>query len=484
MNRKFVGDVDGKYKIALRDDDEKPIAYLLWGDPVQVVTTSGALVQVKARGREGWIPKDVLTDESLLEIYVMDVGQGDGVLMRTPDDAWHLIDAGAPNEKQMTRKGAANFVRWKFMADLGEDKVSLKNVIVSHPDVDHYGGLIDLLAGVVERPHRKFNVEVENLYHNGIGRFAKEPVLGRMDRGTVAPLPFDDYGITTEDNFITELLDGKESFSQPARPFEKTFQRFASLVGSVPDNVRRLSSTDVALPGYGGEGPVSIRILGPIAERVTGGAVGLRDLGSPSVTRNGHSIVLRVDYDRVRVLLTGDSNTASQRLLLSYHALQEFAVDVAKGCHHGSDDIDLRFVKAMKARTTVISSGDNEDYAHPRPRVLGASARYGREAKGVKGELLPPLLYSTELARSVGLTEAVAVRIEGDEDSRIEADKAEIMPKEKKARFEPLREMPIATDLIYGLINVRTDGKRVMCGYMKEASDDFDLQIFRAGVEP
>jgi hypothetical protein len=69
MNRKFVGDVDGKYKIALRGENEKPIAYLLWGDPVRVVTTSGDLVKVKARGREGWIPKDMLTDESLLEIY-------------------------------------------------------------------------------------------------------------------------------------------------------------------------------------------------------------------------------------------------------------------------------------------------------------------------------------------------------------------------------------------------------------------------------
>jgi hypothetical protein len=39
-------------------------------------------------------------------------------------------------------------------------------------------------------------------------------------------------------------------------------------------------------------------------------------------------------------------------------------------------------------------------------------------------------------------------------------------------------------DLIYGLINVRTDGERIMCAYMKEQSQDFDLQVFRAGVEP
>ena len=33
----------------------------------------------------------------------------------------------------------------------------------------------------------------------------------------------------------------------------------------------------------------------------------------------------------------------------------------------------MNFIEAVKARSTVISSGDNEDYAHPRPVVMGAS---------------------------------------------------------------------------------------------------------------
>jgi hypothetical protein len=170
--------------------------------------------------------------------------------------------------------------------------------------------------------------------------------------------------------------------------------------------------------------------------------------------------------------------------LLSYQDLLEFAADVAKACHHGSDDIDFRFVKAIKARVTIVSSGDNEDYAHPRPRVLGASARYGREAKSAKGDLLPPLLYSTELARSVKLTEAAAVRQIDDEDSQIDAVEAEIKAVGSDARFIRLDRTPISTDLVYGLINVRTDGTRVLCGYMKEGGNDFDIQVFRGGVEP
>ena len=485
LERKFVNDCDGKFKVALKEnkDGGKTKAWLLWGDHVRVVQTSGAFVNVKARATEGWVPRDALGEEGLLELYVIDVGQGDGVLMRTPDDRWHVVDAGVENDAQMTKKGMANFIRWKFLDDLGRQKVRLHNVILSHPDFDHYGGLIDLFQGRVQRPDREFAVEVENFYHCGMGRFESEPKLGKTTNGSVPEPPFDEYGVDGTATFITELLGGKTSFASPARPFDKTFARFADLVGRVPAAVRRLGHLDEYLPGYEADDDVTVRVLGPIFEKVNG-APGLRVLGSESVTRNGHSIVLRVEYGKARLLLTGDLNTASQRLLLSYHPLEEFSVDVAKGCHHGSDDIDLRFVRAMKSRVTVISSGDNEDYAHPRPRVLGASARYGREAKGVKGDLLPPLLYSTELARSVRLAYAATVREANTPGSDIAAAKAEIKAAGRGASFEPLDEVPISTDLIYGLINIRTDGERVLCGYMEEQGNNFDIQAFKAGVEP
>jgi hypothetical protein len=256
------------------------------------------------------------------------------------------------------------------------------------------------------------------------------------------------------------------------------------LVGRVPAKVRRLTHRDEYVPGYApGDTSVVMRVLGPILERVNGHDA-LRVLGSESVTRNGHSIVLRLEYGKARILLTGDLNTASQRLLLSYHGLEEFPVDVAKACHHGSDDIDLRFVRAMKARVTILSSGDNEDYAHPRPRVLGASARYGREAKAASGELLPPLLYSTELARSVRLREAAKVRDTKPPGVEIAAKNAEVKPQGRGTEFEPLEDTPIATDLVYGLINVRTDGTTIMCAYMEEAGPNFDVRVLRAGVEP
>ncbi len=283
----------------------------------------------------------------------------------------------------------------------------------------------------------------------------------------------------------SKLLDGKTHFGRPKRPFASGFDSLAKLVGKVPKKVSSLSQADGWLPGYApSPGAAAIRVLGPVAETLAGGGKGLRWLGSESVTRNGHSVVLRVDYGQARVLLTGDLNTASQRLLLSCQPAEEFNADVSKGCHHGSDDIDLRFVRAMAARATVISSGDNEDYAHPRPRILGASARYGRDSRAMDGELMPPLLYSTELARSVGLDFAVHART-------VAEPRVEYKPEQLEADFDDsptgsyrrLSWLPMATDLVYGLVNVRSDGERILCATMKEGSSDFDLQVFQAGVE-
>jgi hypothetical protein len=359
-------------------------------------------------------------------------------------------------------------------------------VVVTHPDADHFGGMIDLLSGALP-DGRTFAVEVDRFWHSGVGRFKDGDKLGALRADTsTTPLPDAGFGIKPAGRFIVELLDGKTHFRSPKRPFAADFAELARLVGKVPKRVSSLSQHDNWLPGYApAAGQASIRVLGPVAEALAGGGRGLRDLGSDSVTRNGHSVVLRVDYGRARVLLTGDLNTVSQRLLLACHGAAEFNADVSKGCHHGSDDIDLRFVRAMASRATVISSGDNEDYAHPRPRVLGASARYGRESRAADGQTMPPLLYSTELARSVGLDFAAHVR-------SVAEPKQPFKPEQLEADFDPspagryrrLSWLPIATDLVYGLVNVRSDGERILCATMKEGSSDFDLQVFAAGVDP
>ena len=487
MQRRFVT----SFVAALYDaaTGKKRLTSLIWGDPVHVIEERGEHSLVFARSQRGLVATGELGDTGLLEIYVIDVGQGDGVLLRTPDDRWHLVDGGIAARSQMTRKGAANFVRWKFMEDLRRHEVELASMLYTHNDFDHYGGLIDVLSGTLA-DGRTFPVRVHNFYHNGMPLYDDAPRLGASVDGNVAPFPVPGRGVSRKGRFLEALIDGAADFQSPARPFDGTFAELARLVATVPGNVRRLSRADGFLPGYGpGQSDVTIHILGPVLEEFAPGRRGLRSLSSESVTRNGHSLVLRLDYGAARILLTGDLNTRAQRLLLSYLPAAEFAVDVAKGCHHGSEDFDVEFLRAMQPRATVLSSGDNEDYAHPRPKAMGASARYGREARDQNNRVIPPLLYSTELARSVKLAHAEAVQVELDGAApgervflELKPGDTDVKPQVFQGRFTPLEWLPLSTDLIYGLVNVRTDGRHVLCATMLERSSSFDVAIFQAGV--
>jgi len=493
------------FKTSLRNEQGVRLATLIWGDPVRVLDVQENRTHVRARRQEGWVDTADLGDTSLFELYIIDVGQGDGVLFKTPDGKWHLVDAGVSNGEQMLKKGISNFLHWKFIEEIGGDSVALESVIVTHPDADHYGGLVDVFAGQTyepdsstgeQKPQKSFDVTVENLYHCGLAKFAKGPTLGARVAGTVAPFPQGVHGVPRGGQFITELLDDQASFQSPPRALSKSFSEFARLAGTVPRHVRRLSHLDGHLPGYSpGQGAATIRVLGPTLELFDGKS-GLRVFDSDSRTVNGHSVVLRIDCGQARILLTGDLNARAQSLLLSYHPAGEFAADVAKSCHHGSEDVNFEFLKAIKARATVTSSGDNEDYAHPRPLAVGAAGMYGRAVKSDEGAVLPPLVYSTELSRSHVLRNVIGAQHFTDPEDRrtfepLAVGDVKLVPeltgqeqdRHQKPKPRWLVYCPVATRFVYGLVNVRTDGRLIMCATMLEKNNDFDMKVFHAGVD-
>ncbi len=77
-------------------------------------------------------PFPVAAQHVSVRVQVIDRGQADGMLIRTPNDEWVVIDAG-------TSKLQAESMRdiW------GVDSVAL--AIVSHRHTDHFGGMDDVL---------------------------------------------------------------------------------------------------------------------------------------------------------------------------------------------------------------------------------------------------------------------------------------------------------------------------------------------------
>lgn len=477
------------YKVPLlaSKGGKKTLTYLLWGDPVFVKDTNtsrGVWLEVMARNHDkGFLKRSDLMDESILEIYFIDVGQGDGVLMKTPDNKWHLIDAGTTNDLQMTGRGAANFVRFKFIEDLRMDKVKLENLIMTHPDLDHYGGMIDLLSGKLG-DWDPFKVEVTNFYHNGMGDYTTKVGMGDvLPPGQIADFPINSYRFDKTPRLISPLLDNAADFKSQAGKFGKRFRDFAKQLLSKSPNISRLHRGSKHLPGYGDDNAdIKIHVLGPIVEQYTTGESGLRVLeGNESKTKNGHSIILRVDYKNARILLTGDLNKESQKLLLNYVPKEEFKADIAKGCHHGSEDILFDFLKHMNPKATIISSGDNEKYSHPRPLILGASAFHGSTFKGEDETIdLPPLVYSTELARSVQFDTPLRIKTRSNPDDSTYDDHEVYntlvtMPGRKNPKR--MADALIVNGLNYGLISVRTDGNKILIANAYEGKADFETQV-------
>jgi len=159
---------------------------------VKIISAGSPESKVKVRGKTGYMKNSDLGTKSLLELYFIDVGQGDGILIRMPDNRHLLIDGGGPRKSQPTNKNAADFVDWKFVKDYGKDVINLGDIIVSHNDQDHYGGLWDFFHAAKINDLDADKVSVENIWHSGVGwwvnssdkrylgKTATHPVAGKV----------------------------------------------------------------------------------------------------------------------------------------------------------------------------------------------------------------------------------------------------------------------------------------------------------------
>jgi len=486
---------------------------LLWGDRARVERNTDGTdqeehgrVRVRARGRVGWVDKAHLGRRSLLELYFIDVGQGDGVLIRTPNGRHILIDGGWPRKSQPTGKNAADFVDWKFVRDYeSPDKaIELDAMICSHNDQDHYGGLSDLLDPEqqhdgTERELDARKVFVERFYHAGLSwwRTASESrTLGPVADTGSGPM---------HTLLLGDRAHAEGALSAGASPRLQgewgTFLRHVVATttrSGSPTPITRLSDVTGLLPGFDHDGAPNaattpeprVHVLAPV-EFTVDAAPAIRNYGSATGSNtNGNSILLRLDCGQVRILLTGDLNTRSQAALLKDYAGQTgvFECDVAKACHHGSGDVAFSFLQAMAPSVTIISSGDSEGHDHPRPEIISASAMAGhREIR--KDKVVTPLVFLTELARSaeIGKIGKVhSVNSAGAETGEVDPDTLRVTARVTMAGdLNPatvkrgLGNRYLVTGLVYGLINVRTDGKRILCAALNEKTKTWNVSVVK-----
>jgi hypothetical protein len=381
-----------------------------------------------------------------------------------------VIDAGE----------AANmmgFLRWRF--GKLETKYRFHAAIVTHPDQDHYKGF----QAILDHP----NVEFDALYHNGL-----------MERpGDADPLgPSDAAG-----RYLTDIAVSQADLARIYKtPKLRGTKQYAKLMHTARTSTRvgkveMLSSPQATDPGTRGFVPgfdpesarkAVIEVIGPIVEPDPMGKARLRwfgsDIGSAAQsddkTKNGHSVILRLEYGRFRLLFGGDLNRPAEDFLLRQYsgiaagapladavtgAGQRLRADMLKCCHHGAADVTDEFIRAVDPFAFVVSSGDEESHAHPRPDLLGRLGKLGRTAA--------PLLLCTELLRSTrekGRADKFKALRDLDDLIDDAATPAADRAAAKKKRRALQTEIQRRNVGVYGSITARTDGERMEISFRLE----------------
>ena len=507
----YIGKTTVKYKplkAAHHFKTVKKKVPFLWGDAVWVIKTNTRTTRISAKGHILDVPTKDLTDTPIFCLWQIDCGQGDASLMRFPNGKVMMIDAGPGPLMSNSPAMAPAFLRWmRFVDESWRDEFvkdgspfMIDGLVCSHPDYDHYGGFLDMTDDI-----KRGTFKVSEMYHGGLGRFDGTATAFKNGKGMSQLGPV--AGTTSPELYVTTLLDG---FSD-VRKFSKTtanrswklnsahatygkwLKEIETMKGNGVDNMQRIHAGMGPLPNFDAGANCAVKVLGPIEETFNGQPV-LRYIDGtsksamkkPSLTRNGISIVQRIDIGKVRILMTGDLNFKSQALLLNNIPATEFKCHVGKACHHGSEDISTTFLRAMSPLATLFSSGDNETHAHPRAKVLGMAGAFTQPLTSGTSEFMglsepkykAPLIYSTELSRSVALFEPDQLT-KGDKTIRATTLSSKGAGG-RKGPTMPLKDWLLADSLIYGLINVRTDGEKVVIGVMKEGEDaGFQIEQFK-----
>jgi competence protein ComEC len=258
-------------------------------------------------GLSAWIIYRQTNFNKPLLFYALDVGQGDALLIRTPQNNTILIDGGPDNS---------------VLYGLG-DKLPFYDreidlLILTHPDSDHVTGLVEIL--------NRHNV-----------RYV----------------------------MATSVVTSSAVFSQ--------------WVAGIKKNKIEVVSAE-ELDKFYIEQDLTLEIIYP-REKLSS-----QDLKSI----NNSSIVARLIYKDVAILLTGDLEREEK--LVGNNFLK---ADILKVGHHGAENANSqKFIKAVSPKFAVISAGRDNRFGHPSQATL--DRLNGVSAQILRTDLLGDVLLATD----------------------------------------------------------------------------------------
>lgn len=488
---------DGRNTYLFKSDKKKKFRQVLWGDFLKIDGEEpGGWLRII------WAPKDPTKRETVfikkkdtvetrpLEIIFVDVGQGDGAVLISPERGANerimVIDAGQGDNME-------RFLNGRFRAYRG---FNFDAAILTHPDKDHYLGFESIFK------NRK--IGFKTIYQNGI---VERPVSGSFEK--VGGLKKDrSNGVRYIHDLATSRADIRKHFADASKfgRFEFPPVMHAALNNPKINDFKMLSvhhgdkeNGATFMPGFApaDRRGYTIEVLGPVVEPDGAGKPRLRKIGSYGETKNGHSVLLRLQFGDFSILFGGDLNEPAEKFLIRHYAgvdrfpqqgtaayrnmvakaARKFRSEVMKSCHHGSEKVTDAFLEAVNPAAFVISSGDNEGHVHPRPDLLGRLGLFGRGGA--------PVILSTELQRSAREREdAKLVASLRKNVDKLAAKASQKLTDKIKEQIDELAKNNVA---VYGAIYVKTDGERLITAFRTETGSEikkwfsFEYRVLESG---
>ena len=464
-------------------DKEKYLFTLAWGDHIDVdesetndrhicintvkykEQSGGKFEAIKTKayicpnGKYGLSSKDFiapLENSKVLKVNFVDVQQGDGTVIESPDGKIILVDGG-------DNVLFARYLASRYRDTSENNPLKIDCILVTHGDADHFAGLSEIHASEEHNESRKkLFIAPERVYHNGL---VKRPSKDENGQKTPERQLLGSTNKVGDDLIITELF--KDLIQVPDERMNEPFRRW-KLALQAWNNRKKIEFERIAFGNdkafeffRNDEHEIEITALGPFLTQIDN-VTGLKFLAKPaegprsedesidindsdtkglsaSHTINGHSIVFRLRYGGFSFLFTGDLNDEAGRNLARYHQEGKINLrsDIFKVPHHGSADFSGAFISLTSPIISIVSSGDEsakKEYIHPRATLMGALGRHSRVNE--------PLIFVTELVAFFNLEGMVRLT----------------EPEKEKKRGEFLA----FSRKNYGMVNARTDGKRLL----------------------
>jgi beta-lactamase superfamily II metal-dependent hydrolase len=257
-----------------------------------------------------------------LQVHMLDVGQGDSILIISPEGKTVLIDAGDTGRGKIVLEAMARY-----------EIKQLDYLIATHAHADHIGGADEVLNGI--------------------------KVLNVIDSGVVPP----SHSANTNGN--ANANGNKNTKVKPSGKSTElpTTKAYLDFLESVKKNGSQYTK---AAPGtkYDLGGGALMTVLAPIEPFFT-----KEQLRSGGNEPNANSVVVRIDYGEFSMLLTGDAEAQTEERMMSKGATLE--AKILKVGHHGSKYATSQsFLTIVKPEVAIISDAENNKYGHPSQGAL------------------------------------------------------------------------------------------------------------------